>query len=155
MSAQPATPRSTVATLTAGIALATLPACLTLIARRTHTPIHLISTLPIGEVHPLLVAAVPPALLWVWSPQLFRGVSRVPNRSVFGFTAILLLSASWFVTYSQEALAHTSVLITSAMIALTTLFLLLLALFRQSFGTSLTFHVVVAIWLSTVAFPSF
>src|SRR5947207_9819250 len=90
-------------TIAAALALL-LPACIGLLASGAPT---LIAPFPLLTVWPAFLLAnaglywlsvlVPSGFFMLWNPQLLRGVSNIPIRTVVLFLACAILNIVWFI----------------------------------------------------------
>jgi hypothetical protein len=110
----------------------------------------------LGYVVPVLIGAT---YFAGWNIHLFRGHSEVPRRSVVALTVLTLLTVAdftfgWRYGTEYQGMQYTLAVVTINAVALAVCWIAYCrALRRPSFGRSLAFHSLTAVWLVWLAFP--
>ncbi len=110
------------------------------------------------QLHPL-AALVPAALFFLWCPGLFRGQTKVPNRSVVFFGILTVLTGIFFIGSWSYGLQYQGAAFTYGTCAANIAWIILLwsvfiwARGKQTFHANLLVHFLLFAWLGWYAFP--
>jgi len=107
----------------------------------------------------LLAIFIPTVLFFLWSPRLFQGQNRVPNRSLILLGVLTALTTVFFIGSRQYGLKYQGPAFTYATCAINIAWIILLwpvfiwARSKKSFHANLLAHILMFVWIGWYAFP--
>jgi len=107
-----------------------------------------------------IVVGIPSAIFLLWSPQLLRGVAKIPARTFVLFVLCASLTIFYFVGSWNSGIQYQGTRFTYVMCVVNAMYTAVIgSLFfafrkgRDPFGKSLTIHWLLFAWLAWCAFP--